>query len=114
MTLTELAKHLSVAPRQIRFLIAEAILPAANKTGRSADAYGEEHVSAAERYFALYRLGMKPSSIKVLLAFDSAVPIVQFGGVELRVSPNADPASLNVDEIIERVSTALKTYVAKG
>ena len=57
---------------------------------------------------------MKPSSIKVLLAFDSAVPIVQFGGVELRVSPNADPASLNVDEIIERVSAALKTYVAKG
>ena len=44
MTLTELAEHLSVAPRQIRFLIAEDILPAAHKTGRSADAYGEEHV----------------------------------------------------------------------
>ena len=41
MTLTELAEQLSVAPRQIRFLIAEAILPAANKTGRSADAYVE-------------------------------------------------------------------------
>ena len=44
MTLAEFAEHLGITPRQIRFMIAEEILPSANKTGRSADAYGEEHV----------------------------------------------------------------------
>jgi len=77
MTLAEFATHLGVTPRQIRFMIAEEILPSANKTGRSADAYGEEHALSAQRYLAFYRLGMKPASIKVLMAFDDAVPIIQ-------------------------------------
>ena len=45
VTLSELADCLGIPARQIRFMIAEGILPAAARTGRSADAYDETHVS---------------------------------------------------------------------
>lgn len=114
MTLTELAESLGIAPRQIRFLIAEGIVPPANKTGRSADAYEEEHLLRAQRYLALHRLGMKPASIKVLLAFDDAVPIVQVGGVEVRVDPSVLPSEIDVDGVLATIGDALRTYVKKG
>ncbi len=110
MTLSELADRLRVPPRQIRFMIAEGILPPAARTGRGADGYGEEHVSKGLRYLALHRLGMKPGSIKVLMAFDGAVPIVQEHGVEVRVDPSLSPADLDVDAILAAVRTALDTY----
>ena len=114
MTLAELAERIGAAPRQIRFLIAEGILPPANKTGRAADAYGEDHLIKAQRYLALHRMGMKPASIKVLMAFDDAVPIVQAGGVELRVSPDIAPEAIDVDAVVAEISDALKTYVSRG
>jgi len=114
MTLAEFATQLGITPRQIRFMVAEDILPSANKTGRSADAYGEEHALKAQRYLAFYRLGMKPASIKVLMAFDDAVPIIQSGGVELRIDPSIPPDSIDVDAVLEEISIALKTYVSKG
>ena len=113
MTLTEFADHLGVTPRQIRFMIAEGILPSANKTGRSADAYGEEHVLKAQRYLAFYRLGMKPASIKVLMAFDDAVPIIQAEGVELRIDPSIVPEKIDVDSALKQIAAALRTYVSK-
>jgi DNA-binding transcriptional MerR regulator len=114
MTLAELAEGIGTAPRQIRFLIAEGILPPANKTGRAADAYGEEHLIKAQRYLALHRMGMKPASIKVLMAFDDAVPIVQSGGVELRVSPDIAPEAIDIDAVLADIAAALRTYVSKG
>lgn len=113
MTLAELAEALDVAPRQIRFLISEGILPAAQKTGRSADAYGAEHLRRAQRYLALHRMGMKPASIKVLMSFDDAVPILQEQGVELRVGPAFDPATLDLEALAERITEALRLYVGK-
>ena len=114
MTLAELADRLGVPARQIRFLIAEGILPPAAKTGRAADAYDEEHVTKGQRYLALHRMGMKPGSIKVLMAFDDAVPILQAEGVELRVDPGLSPEKLDVDAVLCAVEAALRTYVAKG
>lgn len=110
MTLAELADRLGIQPRQIRFMIAEGILPPATKTGRSADAYDEAHVVKGQRYLALYRLGMKPGSIKVLMAFDNAVPILQEGGVELRVDPQVAPQKLDIEAILGAVEQALRTY----
>lgn len=110
MTLTELADRLGIQPRQIRFMIAEGILPPAAKTGRSADAYGEAHVVKGQRYLALYRMGMKPGSIKVLMAFDDAVPILQAHGVELRISPEVSPAEMDIERILGEVEQALKSY----
>ena len=110
MTLAELADRLGIQPRQIRFMIAEGILPPAAKTGRSADAYEEAHVVKGQRYLALYRMGMKPGSIKVLMAFDDAVPILQEGGIELRVDPQVVPQELDVEAILGVVEQALRTY----
>ena len=110
MTLAELADRLGIQPRQIRFMIAEGILPPAAKTGRSADAYEEAHVVKGQRYLALHRMGMKPGSIKVLMAFDDAVPILQEGGVELRIDPQVVPQELDVEAILRSVEQALRTY----
>ena len=113
MTLQELADKLGVAARQIRFLIAEGILPAAQKTGRSADAYGDEHLRHAQRYLALHRMGMKPASIKVLMTFDDAVPILQEQGVEVRMGPSVDPSTLDLDALVQKITEALRLYVGK-
>ena len=113
MTLVELADALGVAPRQIRFLIAEGILPAAQKTGRGADAYGAEHLHQAQRYVALHRMGMKPASIKVLMAFDEAVPIFQSQGVELRVGHDVDPSTIDLEELVQKINQALRLYIGK-
>lgn len=113
MTLAELAERLNIPPRQIRFMISEGVLPPAARTGRSADAYGEVHVSKALHYLALHRMGMKPGSIKILMAFDEAVPILQEHGVELRVDPHLPPHELNIDAIVMSVRAALKNYTNK-
>ena len=102
-----------VPARQIRFLIAEGILPAATKTGRGADAYGEEHLSRARRYLMLHRLGMKPSAVKVLMAFDEALPVFQANGVEVRIDPSVDPSALNVDEVLSQIACALRAFQSK-
>lgn len=114
MTLAELADSVGTTPRQIRFMIAEGILPPAQKTGRSADAYSEEHVSKAQRYLGLHGLGMKPASIKVLMAFDDAIPILQSQGVELRIDPSVKPDDINVEAVMSEISSALKTFIRKG
>jgi DNA-binding transcriptional MerR regulator len=114
MTLAELANRLAIPPRQIRFMIAEGILPPAARTGRAADAYDEAHVTQGQRYLALHRMGMKPGSIKVLMAFDDAVPILQGHGVELRVDSQVLPAELDVDAILTAVGAALRAYTDKG
>ena len=111
MTLAELAGCLGVPPRQVRFMIAEGILPPATRTGRSADAYDETHLVKGQRYLALHRLGMKPGSIRVLMAFEDATPILQEHGVELRVDPNVSPEELDLDAILEAVRAALRTYM---
>lgn len=113
MTLAELAEQAGVAPRQIRFLIAEGILPPAAKTGRAADAYGEAHLAKARRYQTLHGLGMKPAAVKVLMAFDDAIPIHQAGGVELRVDPSLDPGALDVEAALADIEQALRAYAGK-
>jgi DNA-binding transcriptional MerR regulator len=114
MTLTELAERLGIPPRQIRFMIAEGILPAASRTGRAADGYEETHVTKGQRYLALHRLGMKPGSIKVLMEFDDAVPILQAQGVELRVDPQRPLEDFDIDAILTAVGVALRTYTNRG
>jgi DNA-binding transcriptional MerR regulator len=114
MTLSELAERLGIPPRQIRFMIAEGILPAASRTGRAADAYDETHVTKGQRYLALHRLGMKPGSIKVLMEFDDAVPILQSHGVELRIDPQRPLEDFDIDAILTAVGVALRIYTNRG
>ena len=113
MTLAELAEAIGAPARQIRFMIAEGVLPPAVKTGRSADAYNEEHLAKARRYMILHGLGMKPAAIKVLMAFDEAIPIYQSGGVELRVDTSIDPESIDIDATLNELGKALRAYTKK-
>ena len=48
------------------------------------------------------------------MAFDDAVPIVQSGGVELRIDPSIAPDTIDVDAALEEIAIALRTYVSKG
>jgi hypothetical protein len=59
-------------------------------------------------------MGMKPGSIKVLMAFDDAVPILQGHAVELRVDPQVPPEELDVEAILAAVRAALGAYTNKG
>ncbi len=113
MTLSELAEAVGAPGRQIRFMIAEGVLPPAVKTGRSADAYNEEHLVKARRYMILHGLGMKPAAIKVLMAFDEAIPIYQSTGIELRVDASIDPTSIDIDSTLKEMSKALLNYTRK-
>lgn len=113
MTLAELADAVGVPARQIRFMIAEGALPPALKTGRAADAYGEEHLAKARRYMTLHGLGMKPAAIKVLMAFDEAIPIFQAHGLELRVDPSVEPASIDIEQTLADIGAALRAYSSK-
>lgn len=113
MTLAELTEQLAVEPRQIRFLIAEGILPAAQKTGRAADAYDDTHLRQARRYLALHRMGMKPASIRVLMAFDDTAPVFQACGVEVRVAPTADAATIDIDALTAEIRQTLRIYFGK-
>jgi len=113
VTLAELAEIAGVPPRQIRFLITEGILPPAAKTGRAADGYGEEHLTKIRRYMTLHGLGMKPAAAKVLMVFEDAIPIYQARGVELRVDPAIDPASIDVDATLAELAGALNAYLSK-
>jgi DNA-binding transcriptional MerR regulator len=113
MTLQELSDALGVPPRQIRFMIAEGCLPPAKATGRAADAYDEGHLAKGRRYITLHRLGMKPAAIKVLMAFDEALPIFQGLGLELRLDPSVDPQTIDFDTAIAALSEALRAHLVK-
>lgn len=113
MNIAELADAVGAPPRQIRFMIAEGILPPATKTGRGADGYGEEHLARARRYMTLHGLGMKPAGIKVLMAFDEAIPIFQQNGIEVRIDPSRDPAGLDVETTLSGIRAALTDYQSK-
>lgn len=66
MTITELAEAVSETPRQIRYLIAEGLIPGPEGSRARPD-YGDRHVDGIRRYQALRREGMKPSQVKALL-----------------------------------------------
>ncbi|MCG7363735.1 helix-turn-helix domain-containing protein [Roseomonas sp. ACRSG] len=53
-------------PRQIRYLIAEGLIPGPEGSRARPD-YGDRHVEGIRRYQALRQEGMKPSQVKALL-----------------------------------------------
>ena len=112
MTLAEFAEAAGVPPRQIRYMIAEGCVPAASATGRGADGYDDTHLARARRYIALHGLGMRSAAIKVLLAFDDALPVFQAHGVELRIDPSVDPASIDIETALAGIARALRAYAS--
>lgn len=72
--MAEFSSLIGAAPRQIRYLVAEGILPPPTG-GRSNAQYGDRHVAAYRRYRALSRpqeeggAGLRLSQIKMLPEF---------------------------------------------
>jgi DNA-binding transcriptional MerR regulator len=66
MTIIELADAVAETPRQIRYLIAEGLIPGPEGSRARPD-YGVVHVEGIRRYQALRQEGMKPSQVKALL-----------------------------------------------
>lgn len=110
MTLEELATAVGVPARQIRFMIAEGCVPPARGRGSAPDPYGEEHLRQALRYKHLHGLGFGPSAIKVLMAFDEAIPVFQAHGLEVRVDQTFDPSAFDADAVISAIRTALLRF----
>jgi DNA-binding transcriptional MerR regulator len=70
--LDQLAERTGLAPRQVRYLISENIVPAAGGT-RANPIYDSSHVNAIERYKDFRARGHMPSQIKMLLHVESIV-----------------------------------------
>jgi DNA-binding transcriptional MerR regulator len=66
MTIIELAEAVAETPRQIRYLIAEGLIPGPEGSRARPD-YGVVHVEGIRRYQVLRQEGMKPSQVKALL-----------------------------------------------
>jgi DNA-binding transcriptional MerR regulator len=66
VTIIELAAAVGETPRQIRYLIAEGLIPGPEGSRARPD-YGDTHVAGIRRYQALRQQGLKPSQVKALL-----------------------------------------------
>ena len=102
MTLAELAQALDLPPRQVRYLIAEAIIPPARTLGRGANAFDDSHLLAGRAFKALAAQGHGVRKAKALLearAQLSAMVVdldpeaerqrLRFGPIEVLASPQA-------------------------
>ena len=109
MKLRELSERTGVAPRQVRYLIAEGFV--SPPTGGRAHAYyGKEHVDAIQRYQRLKALGLSPAAIRVLLESREGAPFPVATGVTLVVAPEligsgapAGPLLAALDELLRKI-----------
>jgi MerR family transcriptional regulator, copper efflux regulator len=107
MTLRELTLLTGLAERQIRYLIAEGLMPAP-RGGRAHADYGDDHVAAIRRYTTLRHSGLLPSAIKLLLENPASVPFPVAPGIALHVDPSVLGQGRDVTALIDRLRTVLE------
>lgn len=110
MTLRELTEVVDVAPRQVRYMIAEGFVPPP-AGGRAHASYGEEHVEAIRRYMRLRGLGFTPASIRVLLQAREGVPFPVAPGITLVVEPALVASGEPVEPLLRRIESRLAEIV---
>ena len=106
MKLDELSRRACVAPRQIRYLIAEGFVPAPDG-GRARASYGPEHLAAIRRYSRLKGLGFPPAAVRLLLQTREGVPFPLAPGITLVVSPDLVASGAPAAPLIERLRSLL-------
>ncbi|MCY4596154.1 MAG: helix-turn-helix domain-containing protein [Bryobacterales bacterium] len=111
MKLRELSKELGIAPRQVRYLIAEGFVPPPTG-GRTYAAYGEEHVAAIRRYSRLKELGFPPAAIRVLLEAREGAPFSVAPGMTLVVDPELIGSGKPIEPLIGRIGDLLQQILA--
>ena len=112
MTLRELTKKVGVAPRQVRYMIAEGFVPPPTG-GRARASYGEDHVVAIQRYGRLRELGFTPASIRVLLQAREGAPFPVAPGITLVVEPALVGSGEPVEPLSRRIDALLREILDK-
>lgn len=106
MNIRDLISRTGIPERQVRYLIAEGFMPAP-RGGRANAEYGDDHVTAIERYRRLHALGFPPAAIKLLLHSTEGVPFQVAPGITLVVSPDRLGSGEPVRPLMERLKTLL-------
>ena len=112
MTLRELTEVVGVAPRQVRYMIAEGFVPPP-AGGRARASYGEEHVAAIRRYMRLRGLGFTPASIRVLLQARAGAPFPVAPGITLVVESALVASGEPVEPLSQRIEALLREILNK-
>ena len=112
MKLKQLSQCTGLAPRQIRYLIAEGFMPPPTG-GRAHADYGEEHRTAIGRYLRLKELGFPPAAIRVLLEARTGVPFPVADGITLVVAPDLHASGMAVEPLVERLGDLLQQILEK-
>ena len=107
MKLRELSERTGVAPRQVRYLIAEGFVPPPTG-GRAHASYGKEHIDAIQRYQRLKALGLSPAAIRVLLEAQEGAPFPVATGVTLVVAPELIGSGAPAEPLLERLGELLR------
>jgi DNA-binding transcriptional MerR regulator len=93
MNIHELTALTGETPRQVRYLIAEGLMPPP-EGGRSNAYYGEVHVAAIRGYQRLRALGFKPAAIRLLReGRGGPVTLPVAPGLALSIDPALFPSS---------------------
>lgn len=106
MKLRELAEMMGIAPRQVRYLIAEEFVPPPSG-GRAHASYGKEHIDAIRRYLRLKELGLSPAAIRVLLESREGAPFPVAPGVTLVIAPELIGSGVAAEPLLARISELL-------
>lgn len=112
MKFDELVSATDVAPRQIRYLIAEGFVPPPTG-GRTYATYGEAHVTAITRYERLRDLGFPPAAIRLLLNAREGIPVPVANGVTLVIAPDLIGSGADIGPILESISARLEALLAR-
>ena len=107
MNINELATRSGAAERQIRYMIAEGIVPSP-RGSRSQPDYGDDHVAAIQRYLAFRALGFPPAAIRLLGDKDELVALPIIDGLSLLIDPRLVGQKLDVPAIVSRLTATLK------
>lgn len=99
--------------RQVRYMIAEGMMPPADERGRHAAGYGPRHLDAARQFLRLQEMGFRGEGLKALMvqASREPLPLLNLPAVSVTVDPSVDPGTIDVERTLAAIGEALRFYV---
>ena len=107
MHIRELCARTGIVERQVRYLIAEGIVPPP-RGGRANADYGDDHVAAVRRYLRLRELGFPPAAIRLLLQARDGAPFPVAPGVTLVIDPELLASGADPQPLLDRIGIRLR------
>jgi MerR family transcriptional regulator, copper efflux regulator len=106
MNIRDLTARTGLAERQVRYLIAEGLIPPP-RGGRSNADYTEDHVAAITRYVRLRDLGFPPAAIKLLIQSREGAPFPVAPGMTLVIDPKLLASGAPVEPLVDSIRRLL-------